>query len=152
MPTLPSLLRGASVALAAALALPSCDNPACVYSGNCDEGGGGGGGGLGEAAATEPSDLTWLSPSAPTVQAFYPAGALIATVVALGLGMAPESSWAGTTALPAMSSLWRESHVAIEPPAEPPPPPCGCDGRGAGVSPWRRSAEDGAARLPAAGA
>ena len=49
--------------------------------------------------------------------------ALIATVVALGLGMAPESSWAGTTALPAMSSLWRESHEAIEPLAEPPPPP-----------------------------
>jgi hypothetical protein len=95
MPTLPSLLRGASVALAAALALPSCDNPACVYSGNCDEGGGGGGGGLGEAAATEPSDLTWLSPSAPTVQAFYPAGALIATTTPIALvfseSLAPAS-------------------------------------------------------------
>lgn len=49
--------------------------------------------------------------------------ALIATVVALGLGMAPKSSWAGTAALPTMSSLWRESHEAVEPPAEPPPPP-----------------------------
>lgn len=49
--------------------------------------------------------------------------ALIAAIVAVGLGVAPESSWAGTQSVPAMSSLWREAHEPIEPAAEATPPP-----------------------------
>ena len=95
MPTFPSLLRSAVAALAAALALPSCDNPACVYSGNCGSGGGGGGGGLGEGAATVPSDSNWLSPAAPTVQSFFPAGTQIASTTPIAIvfseSLAPSS-------------------------------------------------------------
>lgn len=48
--------------------------------------------------------------------------ALIATIVVVGLGVAPESTWAGTQSVPAMSSLWREAHEPVEPPVEAPPP------------------------------
>ena len=48
---------------------------------------------------------------------------MVGAVVLLGMGVAPESSWAGSTAVPAMSSLWREHFEPIEPPAETPPPP-----------------------------
>ncbi len=49
--------------------------------------------------------------------------ALIAAIVVVGLGVAPESTWAGTQSVPAMSSLWRETPVWIEPRSEAPPPP-----------------------------
>lgn len=96
MPTLSSSLRVALAVLAAALALPSCDNPACVYSGNCGSaGGGGGGGGLGEGAATVPSDSSWLSPAAPSVESFYPAGTQIASTTPMAIvfseSLAPSS-------------------------------------------------------------
>lgn len=48
--------------------------------------------------------------------------ALIAAIVVVGLGVAPDSTWAGTQSVPAMSSLWRETHEPIEPPSEAPPP------------------------------
>ena len=90
------LLRLAILPLAAALWLPSCDNPACVYSGNCDDaGGGGGGGGIGESAATVPTDSSWLSPAAPTIESFFPVGAQIATTTPMALvfseSLAPSS-------------------------------------------------------------
>jgi hypothetical protein len=98
-PTMPipsSLLRLAGAVLVAAMALPSCDSPACVYSGNCgDADGGGGGGGLGESAATVPADSNWLSPSAPTIESFYPAGTQISTTTPIALvfseSLAPSS-------------------------------------------------------------
>ncbi|MBM3991408.1 MAG: hypothetical protein FJ298_10445 [Planctomycetes bacterium] len=82
IPFSPRRLVGA--ALVAVLALPSCDSPACVFSGNCGSGGGGGGG-LGESAASVPADSNWLSPAAPTVQSFYPALTQIASTTPIAI-------------------------------------------------------------------
>lgn len=48
--------------------------------------------------------------------------ALIVAIFVVGLGVAPDATWAGTQSVPAMSSLWREAHEPVEPPAEAPPP------------------------------
>lgn len=84
MPIPSSPLRLVGAALVAVLALPSCDSPACVFSGNCG-GGGGGGGGLGESAASVPADSNWLSPAAPTVQSFYPSGTQAASTTPIAI-------------------------------------------------------------------
>lgn len=74
MPRMQRLRLSALFALAgAALWLPGCDNPACVFGGNCF--GGGTSGVLGTNPASVPVDNEWLSPTAPTVQRFSPSGA-----------------------------------------------------------------------------
>jgi hypothetical protein len=69
--------RAAAVAfvVAAGLAasqLVGCDNPSCIYSGDCF--GGGGGGELGSNPATVPDDHAWLLPTQPQVSGFFPTG------------------------------------------------------------------------------
>lgn len=61
--------------LAATLALPGCDNPACVFGPtNCrDVVVGGGPGGIGTASAVFPTDASWIAPSAPSVVRIAPA-------------------------------------------------------------------------------
>jgi hypothetical protein len=69
-----------ALALLATLALlPSsgCDNPACIYGGNCFDGGGDGP--LGENPATVPPDHAWLLPGAPTITGRLPTGDAIAS-------------------------------------------------------------------------
>lgn len=58
-------------ASALALALPGCDNPACVFGGDCS---GGGAIGLGANPATIPSDGVFLSGNAPTITDVFPDG------------------------------------------------------------------------------
>jgi hypothetical protein len=58
--------------LGAALWLPGCDNPACVFGGNCF--GGGVSGALGTGTASVPGDGEWVSVSAPTVERVAPTG------------------------------------------------------------------------------
>lgn len=75
------LLRRARLALcilgAACLALPGCDNPACVFSASgCN----GSTGGIGEHAATVPSDDEWIQPGAPTVVKTFPLTAALCDV------------------------------------------------------------------------
>lgn len=68
------------LALVAALALlPSagCDNPACIYGGNCFDDDGGGP--LGSNPATVPPDHAWLLPGAPTITGRLPVGNAIAS-------------------------------------------------------------------------
>jgi len=52
--------------------LPGCDNPACVFGGNCF--GGGVTGTLGTQAATVPNNNEWLTTAVPTVERFVPTG------------------------------------------------------------------------------
>jgi hypothetical protein len=89
-----------AVALATALAAPlalllhsGCDNPGCVYSGDCF--GGGGGGGLGSNPANVPPDHAWLLPTQPQVTGFAPSGTENATTTPIVLrfseSMAPQS-------------------------------------------------------------
>lgn len=64
--------RLAALAGVASLLFASCDNPACVYSGNCGSGGGGGGGGgIGTEASALPSTHLWLNPAEPSVEDFF---------------------------------------------------------------------------------
>jgi hypothetical protein len=64
-----------ALALAAGLALAGCDNPACVFGGQCS-----GGGDEPEAnPATVPIDHAWIAPGAPTITSFFPRGTGITT-------------------------------------------------------------------------
>lgn len=56
--------------LAAALALPGCDNPACVFGGDCD--GDGPSGAVGELPATVPIVGEWIVSAAPEIDAVFP--------------------------------------------------------------------------------
>ena len=56
--------------LGLALALPGCDNPACVFGGNCF--GNGGNGALGANPASVPSNNEWISAAAPQVERVAP--------------------------------------------------------------------------------
>jgi hypothetical protein len=70
-----------ALALAAALALGTtlgCDNPSCIYGGDCFDDDGGGGP-LGSNPASVPSDHAWLLPGAPTITGRLPVGDSIAT-------------------------------------------------------------------------
>jgi hypothetical protein len=80
-----ALPRGALLAALAAstLLLGGCDNPACVFGGDCS--GGGSGGGLGSEAASVPADFTWLAAGAPTLVEFFPRTGQIATTTAVAL-------------------------------------------------------------------
>jgi len=81
MPALPSVsvragpARVASALLVAALAgltlLPGCDNPACIFGGDCD---GSGSDGVGANPATIPTDGTWIVPDAPEIVKLVPTG------------------------------------------------------------------------------
>ncbi|MBK7641648.1 MAG: Ig-like domain-containing protein [Planctomycetes bacterium] len=61
-----SLLAGA------VLWLPGCDNPACVFGGNCF--GGSGNGALGSSPASSPADNEWVTLEAPSVSSVFPNG------------------------------------------------------------------------------
>ena len=65
-------LLALSLLAAAASWLPGCDNPACVFGGNCF--GSGPTGALGTAAASVPADNEWVSADAPTVTRAIPNG------------------------------------------------------------------------------
>ncbi len=56
-----------------ALLLPGCDNPACVFGGDCSNRGQDGVDPLGPPA-TVPLDGEWIAPGAPTVSAVFPSG------------------------------------------------------------------------------
>lgn len=119
----------AAVLVAAAVAsffVAGCDNPSCALSGDCSDVGGGGGLG-GANAATTPLDHQWLSPSAPSIQEFYPAGTSIATTTPIALqfsesmaptslGQAFEIAQAGSSApqgLPLIASLMGDGRLAV---------------------------------------
>lgn len=77
--TLPLLLRTAAGALLLAGGgawLGGCDNPACVFSGNCNSGGGGGGGGgttdPNSSGVVFPVDGEWIVDGAPRFDAVLP--------------------------------------------------------------------------------
>ncbi len=77
----PAGARRAALALAAALGAwiaPACDNPACVFGGDCfsDDPTGGA---LGSNPASVPDDHAWLLPGAPVFTEFFPSGNQIAT-------------------------------------------------------------------------
>jgi hypothetical protein len=73
----PRIARGAKNILAAAVSVAllasGCDNPACIWGGDCF-GNGGGGGGLGSNAATVPENHAWLLPGAPSITGRFPTG------------------------------------------------------------------------------
>lgn len=72
-----------SLAALAVLTLAGCDNPACVFSGDCSDGGGGGG--LGTAAATLPPNGAVLRDGAPTVERLAPSGTMISTTTPIAV-------------------------------------------------------------------
>lgn len=93
----PLAARRAALALAAALAAwiaPACDNPACVFGGDCFSGGSGGGA-LGSNPASVPPDHAWLLPGAPKIVEFLPSGNQIATTTPVVLRFS-ESMSAGS--------------------------------------------------------
>lgn len=67
----------ALLATLALLPIAACDNPACIYGGNCFDGDGDDP--LGENAASVPSDHAWLLPGAPTITGRLPTGNAIAS-------------------------------------------------------------------------
>lgn len=69
----PALFLGLALA-GIALLLPGCDNPACVFGGDCSNRGQTGVDPLGPPA-TVPVDGEWIAPGAPTVSAIFPSGA-----------------------------------------------------------------------------
>ncbi|MBL8862053.1 MAG: Ig-like domain-containing protein [Planctomycetes bacterium] len=72
-PVRPRTVLLALALVGAALALPACDNPACVFGGVCSPGGTGGA--LGTLAAQPPENGQILRPAEPRVQRFAPSGA-----------------------------------------------------------------------------
>ncbi len=82
--------------IAALLALPwllsGCDNPSCVFSGDC---GSGSAGSLGTNPAQLPPDGTWVRAGAPTLTTFSPGGTMIASTTPIVLRFS-ESMLAGT--------------------------------------------------------
>lgn len=71
-PRLPIRLLTALLALASLL-LAGCDNPACVFSGNCNQSGGGDGV-LGTNPATVPGDRSFMRTGAPQIVDVFPSG------------------------------------------------------------------------------
>lgn len=59
---------------ASALLLPGCDNPSCVFGGDCSQQGDGGASGPSAPPATFPTDGQWIAAGAPTVTAVLPSG------------------------------------------------------------------------------
>ena len=57
-----------------ALLLPGCDNPACVFGGDCSNAGGGGGSGSDTLPASFPDDGEWIASGAPRVTGTFPSG------------------------------------------------------------------------------
>jgi hypothetical protein len=110
----PALPRGvarkgvAALLAIAALLLPGCDNPACVFGpGNCS---GGGGIGLGENPATLPVDGTWIEVASPTITAVFPGSSAAADVHApivifFSESMAPRN--VGTTPPSGLGSVFQ---------------------------------------------
>ncbi|MBK7875791.1 MAG: Ig-like domain-containing protein [Planctomycetes bacterium] len=83
----------AALLLALPLAvLPGCDNPACIFGGNCD---GTAGGGIGANPATFPTDGVWIDPADPSVTSVFPTGTAVDTrspvVVVFSESMAPTN-------------------------------------------------------------
>ncbi len=72
VPLVRSLAAGlcALVVLATLFVAPGCDNPACVFGGDCN----GGSVGIGSNPATIPTDGTWINPEPPMVEAMFPSG------------------------------------------------------------------------------
>jgi hypothetical protein len=88
-----SAVAFAVVAVLAALTFAGCDNPSCIYGGDCF--GGGGGGELGSNPATVPDDNAWLLPTQPQVSGFFPSGddnaGTTPVVLRFNESMAPQS-------------------------------------------------------------
>jgi Bacterial Ig-like domain len=70
--TLPLRLLALAFLAGAALWLPGCDNPACVFGGDCF--GNSSTGALGAAPASVPANGEWLTPAAPEVDRVLPTG------------------------------------------------------------------------------
>lgn len=89
---LPQLLFAAALA-AAALPLAGCDNPACVFSGDCS--GTGPATGLGTQAASVPANGEVILPSDPTIADFFPKTTGVDTrtpvVVVFNEAMSPQN-------------------------------------------------------------
>jgi hypothetical protein len=62
------------VAIFLCLGLGGCDNPACVFGGNCSNSGGNNAQGLGEGPALLPEAGEWVDSAAPFVQSVTPSG------------------------------------------------------------------------------
>lgn len=69
------------LALFAAVALPACDNPACVFGGTCDPDGTPGG----ANPPTAPANHAWLRDGAPTLTTSFPTGAGASLQTTIGL-------------------------------------------------------------------
>ena len=91
-PARAALIAGLALA---ALPLAGCDNPACVFGGDCDADGASGGNAPGANAATLPVDGEWLKDSAPSVTQFLPAGTMVApsspVVIVFSESLAPAT-------------------------------------------------------------
>lgn len=68
------LFAAAALAATAALLLPGCDNPACVFSGSCAGVGAGGGGGVGSEPASVPAAGEELLAGLPVLRRSFPTG------------------------------------------------------------------------------
>ncbi|MAF64188.1 MAG: hypothetical protein CMJ84_00830 [Planctomycetes bacterium] len=90
-----AMLLGTGV-LAVLCTLSGCDNPACVFGGDCSSAGGSGDPGSEgqEFPAVFPEDGEWLESASPTVQAVFPAADASPTspiVITFSESMAPDS-------------------------------------------------------------
>jgi hypothetical protein len=120
---------GLAAALAAGL-LAGCDNPACVFGGDCSQVGGGALGGNNPAFA--PADDAWILTGAPTVTGFFPNGGAIhsetplvvlfsesmaASTVTSNIRLFDLDSMFGETPVPAPSFLVGNGRVLVVLPA-----------------------------------
>lgn len=65
--------------------LAACDNPACVFGGNCFDNDDVVDGALGSNPATIPGNSAWLLPGAPTLTRFAPQGSAVASTTPITL-------------------------------------------------------------------
>jgi hypothetical protein len=81
------------LALFAAVALPGCDNPACVFGGTCNPDGTPGG----ANPPTAPANHAWLRDSAPTLSTSFPTGVGASLQTSIGLVFSESMAASGFT-------------------------------------------------------
>ncbi|MBL8801753.1 MAG: Ig-like domain-containing protein [Planctomycetes bacterium] len=81
------------LALFAAVALPGCDNPACVFGGTCNPDGTPGG----SNPPTPPANHAWLRDGAPTLSTSFPTGTGASLQTSIGLVFSESMAASGFT-------------------------------------------------------
>ena len=87
----------AALLAGAALGLPGCDNPACVFGGNCF--GEGPTGAIGTAAASVPNNNEWLNKAVPTVLRVSPSSGTVDSRTPLVVVFSESMSSSGMSTL-----------------------------------------------------